>query len=551
MADLSDPRDRGRALISSTPVTRRQMLQASVASVVAVGAGGFLAACGGSTSPTPAASSGGGGTATTAPSAAPSDAGAPKKGGTLRFGAQGGAASDSLDAHNPITNTDYARVAQLYDQLVRFGDDGVPEFVLADSIEPNADATEWTIRVKKGVVTHDGKPFGAKDVLFSFKRIMDNKFPGAGTLLGVNIAGSKVIDDLTMTLKFDAPFSILKDALGLVYYYMVPEGYDPANPIGTGPFKLKSFTAGVESQVVRNDSYWMPGMPYLDGIITTNVADETAQVNGLQSGQFDCVNYLTAASIAALQGAYTVTIAETGSWGPITMRVDTAPFDDVRVRQALRLVVDRPQMLKQVFGGNGSIGNDVFGTLDPLFTAPGPQRAQDIEQAKALLKEAGKENLTLELVTTPSAPGMVQVAEVFATQAKAAGITVNITNQTPTDYFAQSYLKVAFSQDYWPYQPYLVTVSQGTLGTAPFNATHQNDPDYDAMFKKALATPDDAGREAIIAEMLKFDFEKGGNIIPYHFPVIDATVKTLNGVTASATGQALGAFNFKAFWFSS
>ena len=123
------------------------------------------------------------------------------------------------------------------------------------------------------------------------------------------------------------------------------------------------------------------------------------------------INYLSQGSIAALQsGGMHVVISDTGGWGPFTMAVDQKPFDDVRVRQALRLVVDRQEMLDQVFGGKGKIGNDVFGIFDKDFPTDLPQRVQDIDQAKSLLKSAGQENLVIQLVTTPNAPGMIPAA---------------------------------------------------------------------------------------------------------------------------------------------
>ena len=108
-----------------------------------------------------------------------------------------------------------------------------------------------------------------------------------------------------------------------------------------------------------------------------------------------------------------VNISNTGGWGPFTMRTDQKPFDDVRVRQAFRLIVNRKEMLDQVFGGQGQVGNDVFSILDKSYPKDLPQREQDIDQAKSLLKAAGAENLTVDLVTTPNAPGMVQAAQVL------------------------------------------------------------------------------------------------------------------------------------------
>ena len=91
--------------------------------------------------------------------------------------------------------------------------------------------------------------------------------------------------------------------------------------------------------------------------------------------------------------------SESGAWVPFTMRVDQAPFSDVRVRQALRLIVDRQQMIDQALSGFGVLGNDLYAPFDPAYAKDLPQREQDIDQAKSLLKQAGQEGLEVELFT--------------------------------------------------------------------------------------------------------------------------------------------------------
>ena len=172
--------------------------------------------------------------------------------------------------------------------------------------------------------------------------------------------------------------------------------------------------------MTRNPDYWQTGKPYVDRIVINNVADETSQINGLISGQFNLIDYLSGSSIASIEsGGARVTISQGGSWNPFTMRTDKPPFHDVRVRQAFRLLVDRPAMRDTVFNGHGMIGNDLYAIFDPVYDHSIPQRDQDLEQAKSLLKQAGYEKLTVTLVTSPIAQGVVDSAQVFAQQASA------------------------------------------------------------------------------------------------------------------------------------
>jgi peptide/nickel transport system substrate-binding protein len=528
--------------LATSEVTRRRLLQGVGASLLVVGGGSIISACGGGSS------SSGTGTVASA------SEGKPVAGGVLRIGAQGGSNTDTLDANQTLTNTDFARAAQLYDPLLRLSSEGHIENVLAESVTPNSTATEWTVKLRQGVKFHDGSEFTAKDVLFTFNRVLVGKYSAAITLGSLELNASKAVDEHTLLLKFGTPYSFFAEAIAARFetLYMVPVGYDPKKPIGCGPFKLVSFTPGRESVTVKFDEYWDSPKPYLDEIRTINVNEESAQVSALQAGQVDCIDNLTAASVAALQGAgQHVSISKSAGWTPLCMAVDKAPFTDNRVREAMKLVVDRKGMIESVFSGNGNIANDYFGTLTPAVqTVHLPQHEQDLEKVKSLLKAAGQSSLNLQLYTSEIAPGMEQTAEVLATQAEAAGIKITVVKQPSTEYFARSYLKVPFGMDYWPYQPYLVAAGQANVTGGVFSFTKFNSPTYDKYYKEATSTIDAAKQEEIIHEMVKIDYSEGGNIIPYNFPVIDAWSPKVHGIVPSELGYPLGNFQFKNVWLS-
>jgi len=517
--------------------TRRRFLTASVGGLAVAGLGGALSACSSSGSAKGSASG--------------SASASPKKGGTLRLGTGGGASSDTLDPQAWYTYADQMRVQQLFDPLVWVANDGTAQLVLATSITPNADATQWEIKIPAGVTTHSGKPFTADDVLYSFQRIVTNKSPAMAVLGPVDLKSSKVVNPTTVLLQYSKPFSVLVDALSLSYFYMVPRGFDPKKPDGTGPFKFESFTPGVQSVFVRNDNYWRKGLPYLDKIITIDIADESAQVSGLQAGQFDVINALSAGSVAGLQGGgFTVDVSKSGTWVPFTQNADTKPFSDVRVRQAMRLIPNRQQMNEQVYGGHGLIGNDVFSPYDPSFPTDLPKREQDIPQAKALLKAAGYEGLAVELYTCPAGPGEVSLAQVYATQAKDAGVNVSIKQQSVGDFYTTPYLHVPFAMDYGFNQLFLVNAAQLQAPGAAYNANHFNDPEYNSLYNTAIATVDQAKRKELIQQMAKIDYERGGYIIPVFTPGIQAYTSNVGGIKPSVTGVTPGNADFANFFLS-
>ena len=191
--------------------------------------------------------------------------------------------------------------------------------------------------------------------------------------------------------------------------------------------------------------------------------DDTARVNALLGGQIDAMTDVPPAQVAVVNGHSGTKVLESPSaaWTPICMRVDAAPFTDVRVRQAMRLIANRPQMVAQALSGHGKIGNDLYAPFDEAFAKSLPQRVQDIEKAKSLLKAAGQEGLTVDLQSTNGALGMNEGAQVFAQQAKAAGVTVNVKILDSGAFYGDQYLKWPFSTDFWGSRNYLSQVAAG------------------------------------------------------------------------------------------
>ena len=523
-------------------LSRRDFLRYAGAGAVVLGGAGALAACGSSSSGTSSATSGGGG------------GGTPTRGGTLRVGVTGGGPSDTLDAQLGLQNADYSRLLSMFQPLVGWDLNMKLKMFLAESMEPDATAKTWTVKLRPGVEWHDGKTLNADDVIYSLNRVIKAQSFGVFALQLVDAPAMKKIDDLTVQIPMTKPYPSFPEYYASLYQNLliVQDGYKPNKPVGTGPFKHVSFTPGQTSTMVRNPNYWESGKPYLDKLIITDYPDENSQINAFLSKQVDAVDLLSFPSIPRLEQADGKTvIGKTGVNTPFEMRVDQAPFSDVKVRQAMRLIIDRPQMLNLVFGGNGSIANDLFAPFDPAFDHSIPQRVQDIDQAKSLLKSAGQENLTVELVTAPIYAGVVESAQVFADQAKAAGITVNLKQVPVGEIFGPNYGKWTFStQDYWFTNPYLPQVAQQLLPGSPFNNIHWNDPHYTDLYNQAFATTDSSLQTEIIHQMQQIDYDSGGLAIPYYVPIIDGFTSKLQGVEPGSYGFSFGNWSFENFWLS-
>src|SRR6516162_11549410 len=255
--------------------SRRDFLKAGLAGSLAIGAGGLLDACG---------------TGNTIKPFTVSNVGKPQTGGQLRAGLTGGSTADTLNPLNAITNVDFSRINNLYEPLIGLTPEAQPVFVLAEELTPNANATEWTLRVRQGITFHNGKPLTADDVIYTFRAILNPKAPGsaAAGLAPIDAKGMTKLDAYTVRIPCSTPFATLHQALAIPGYSdVIPVGYDPAHPVGTGAFQLKSFSPGTQSTFVRYGGYWQTGLPYLDEVVITDYADQTSQVNALLAGQVD------------------------------------------------------------------------------------------------------------------------------------------------------------------------------------------------------------------------------------------------------------------------
>ena len=524
------------------PITRRELLIG--AGVVAGGltVAGLLAACGGS-SPTPTS---GGST--------------PRRGGNFRVGVTGGGSKDFIDGQNINAAPDTARMIAtfetllIYDETYKLVNDGLAESVTQDS------PTQWTIRLKQGIEFNNGKTLSADDVVYSFQRILKKElglFGYSGLSKSVDPKNIQKMDDRTVRLNLIQADSTIDAQLGQYYNGIVPVGYDkyPAPQVGTGPYKLGSFTVGQQSTHLRNPNYWRSGQPYFDQVTVIDFPDSTAQVNALLAGQLDAITGVPFAQISTVKAHSGLAILEspTGSWLPICMAIDMPPFTDVRVRQAFKLIADRPAIVAQALSGHGTIGNDLYSPFDPDFASDLPQRVQDLAQAKSLLKAAGHDGLTFDFHTTNNDAGMVDQALVFAQQAKGAGVTLNVKNDP--NYYGDQYLKLALSVDDWNTRSYLPQVAIGSLATSPFNATHwpPAGSDFESLYKQAVAEVDKAKRHDIIHAMQVEEYNTGGNIITFFRNFVDAYSIKVSGLQPSRGTLQLDWYGhgYRTIWFNS
>ncbi len=529
---------------------RRQLILGSSAAAVVAAA---LAACGSSSKTVAPATAGAtttqgatattaaGGAATTAAPVATSAAAttapaAGKAGGTLRVGTLGGA-NDILDGQHIVSKADIMRQVTGFEPLMSFSDKFVPEYTNGIAKDVTAKAADnYTITLKDGVKFSNGNPVTADDMVYSFTRMVDptlKVYGGSVMRTVLDVSGISKVDDHTVELKLKQGVSNFKEVLCAYTCAMVPKDYarydgDATKQVGTGPYMLQAFEIGKKSVHVKNPHYWDTGKPHFDQVEITDFADGDALINALLADQIDVAADISSSAVATVKGTsgYKVLNSAGGGWLTISMAVDQDPFTDVRVRQAMRLIVDRNAMVEQVLSGYGRVANDLYSPLDAAYQGDTlPQRKQDLAAAKQLLADAGKSGMTIDLFAPNDTAGLPEMIQLFADQAKGAGITVNAQVIDGGTYWGDQYLKRTFAVDYWGTRNFLLQVAAGSLkDVSPYPDDHwpPADSTFEADYKTALAETDDAKRKVITDKMQKELYDNGGLIIPFFQNLLDA-----------------------------
>lgn len=449
---------------------------------------------------------------------------------------------------NPTINIDPMKVAYqvdrmfttaIFEPLVDVDNNFGIIPVLAESWEVNAAATEWTIHLRQGVKFHDGSPFGAKDVIYTLQRLIDpaNASSGLTDLGFIKSEALSAVDDHTVRIKLDEPAAELPMQLASKALLVVKDGTSTEDlqttPNGTGPFLLREFSpSAVKVQFDRNPNYWQKGLPKADCITISSISEPVARAAAAISGEADFVLIVDASTVQTLRDSPNVTVQEVKGGSPLymAMLVDTPPFDDVRVRQAMKLVVDREAILKTALLGLGTTGND--NPIPP--TSPDAYRhdtiAQNIPKAKQLLVEAGyPDGLTVDLYTGDVYPGILTMVEAYRQMAALAGITVN-TVITPADgYWDNIYIKKSFYTTYRSPRPPVTGLALTHQSTSPVNETHWKNADYDALLARASATIDSAARSDLYKQAQQMLAEQGGDIVPVFSSMFSAAREGCEG----------------------
>jgi peptide/nickel transport system substrate-binding protein len=476
-------------------------------------------------------------------------AGEAQAGGTLRT-----ALITPAGALDPLTVGDeggLATLGQSGEYLAWSDDELMLQPRIAESWEPNEDGSVWTFAIRQGVTFHDGTPLSAEDVVATVEYHLGNESNALSALTGALSAGNtKVVDEATVEFTLDAPngnfpYLVSSDNYNLIILPKTFTGNWEKTFIGTGPWKLETYTPDVGVTYTKNADYWdTDRIPLADKSEVKYYEDEQARVIALQGGEVDVVSNFSVAGGGALLDDPTYTIIElrASQHRKVHMRVDMDPFKDKRVRQAMALAIDRQALVDGLFGGRADLGNDspfapVFPSTDPTV----PQREQDLDQAKQLLDAAGGSfNVKLESWQGFEIPDL---AVLLQNAWKEIGVTVDLQITDDAAYYGDftyggsRWLDSAFGITDWGHRGVPNVFLTSALGSkGPWNAPHFKNPAFDKLVADYIAAFDLDSQRAAAKQIQEMLLDETPAIFPYFYYHLAAT-KNVEGVEPTGMGH--------------
>ncbi len=481
----------------------------------------------------------------------------PKQGGRLKIALGGGATSDSFDP---------ATYYETYMQTVGYGlrnclaemnnnDELVPE--LAESWEPSADATTWTIKLRKGVEFHNGKTFDADDAIASIQHHLgpDSKSPAKAILSPIEDMKKDGSHGIIVSLKAgNVGFPALLTDYHVPMMPLVDGKLDTLSGVGTGAFSLKAFEPGQRAELVRNPNFWKAGQGHFDEVEVLSVIDVTARTNALVTGEVHAADRMDLKTLHLLKRNKNISIKETSGsqYYAYVMMVDKPPYDNLDVRLALKYAIDREEILAKLLYGHGYLGNDNPIGKTYANHAELPQRTYDLDKAKFHLKKAGHSELKVTIHAADAAfAGAIDAAVLYSEQARGAGIDLTVVRSPNDGYWTNVSRVEHWTATYWnPRVTEDMMFSTAFSSDAPWNETNWDNPRFNELLKQARVELDDKKRRDLYVEMQQLCTDDNGAIIPIFANYVFAASTEVQHGRLAASWDLDGVKCLERWWFA-
>ncbi|GMG84408.1 ABC transporter substrate-binding protein [Paralimibaculum aggregatum] len=447
----------------------------------------------------------------------------PKRGGVFRWGIHDGNTSDTHDPGTYVTRQMIYLAHQIRSYLTMINPDNSLGPDLATEWSANPDATVWTFKLNERAVFHSGRKVTSADVIASLNHHRGDDSTSAAKALLTDVVDLQADGDHAVVITMargnaDLPW-LMTDYHLAICPAMDNGKIDWKSADGCGPYKIEQGEIGLRWYLSRHDGWHGEGA-YFDNVEMLILNDPNARQTALVTGDVDCVSLVELKTLALLKRSRDIEIDNVASGGAITMPMhcNVAPFDNVDVRNALKLCIDRQEIIDKIAFGAATMGNDFhLAPVQPYWPEDIPQRAYDPDQAKSLLKKAGMEGLSVSISTADSLfSGAVDMCVLYAEQAKKAGININVVREPNDGYYSDVWLKKPFCAVSWGSRPTPdVMFTLAYKSDAAWNESYWQNERFNELLLQAKAELDQERRADMYREMCLLMRDDGGTIIPF------------------------------------
>jgi peptide/nickel transport system substrate-binding protein len=446
-----------------------------------------------------------------------------------------GGEPDQLDPQKTSAYFSFEVLENVFDTLVAPDANLEMKPALAERWEVAPDQLTWTFHLRRGVTFHDGTPFTADDVVYSYRRIIDEKLSNVDKFSAVTDV--QALDPTTVVIRVKQPTPNLLTNLGgfkgmaIVERANVESGQIATHPVGTGPFSFVSRKSGDDIVLKANPNYW-GGAPKVPGVTFQFISEPSTALSALQAGEIDWTDSVPTQRVTQLQNDDSIHLAVTPSndYWYLALNEAKPPWNDPRVRQAVAYAIDRQAIVQATSYGTAVVNQLAIPKGNPWYSPYGRYRL-DVDKAKSLLAEAGAAPKSMDMLVTSEYPQTVTAAQVIADNLAALGITVNIRtvdmatwldqqNSGNFDMLMMGWLGNIDPDDFYYAQHH-------TDGSS--NAQKFSNPDVDRLLDAGRRETDQAARRDDYAEAAALIADQASYIYLYNPSVIQAWTTNLHG----------------------
>ncbi len=456
--------------------------------------------------------------------------------GTIRVAV--GTTLNQLDPAKTTIGDEYIYVHLVFNGLTRIDRDLTTKPDLAVSWTASEDLKEWTFKLREGVKFHHGRTLDADDVVATVRRILD---PATGSRARANLTmveKVEAVDPLTVKFTLNIPYAGFPDIFGERQLRIVAKDRADAlstQPVGTGPFRFVSWAPGDRMELAKNPDYFEQGLPKVDAVTMRIIPEAAARLAALESGSVDILWNLPYESVDKFKNHPNVRAdsVATATWDGVILNNERAPFNDIRVRQALAATIDKEAIVELAIFGQGAPTHSPIPPSHPYFNKTLTFAKPDIARAKKLLAEAGHPNgFDVTMQVPQEREQRVRLGVAVRDMARAAGIRINIERVPFASYAAQVAGKAQMYVDGYFARP--------TIDTALYPFYHSagswnrqlwlyKNEKVDELLDVARKTNEEAKRKQIFDEFQKIADETVTSIIPYSAAHVNGVRKEVEG----------------------